>query len=642
MEKRLTKLRLFRSIAEYTYDWESWIRQDGALGWVNAAVERITGYSVDECVAMEDYPLPLVHPDDRSAMQRLLRLAAEGGQGNDVEFRVLRKDGAVRWGAVSFQPLLDDSLGSLGYRASVRDIHERKEMEAGLEALRVRAEAADRAKTELLARVSHELRTPIHCISGYAELLIKSDLDPERRRHAEIVHEQAKLLLRQVEDLLDMATLESGDVRIEHESFSLPALVDRVCEAKRPLLASKGLSLSVHRDASLHERFLGDEHRLAQVIRNIVENAIKYTDHGGIEIELHGRPGLAGVLQMEIVVRDTGVGIDEKHLPTVTQEFVRAVDDAHRERAGKGLGLAIADRLVRAMGGTISIASELGKGTRVTVEVPLEVDSAGGPAARRLERPPDADLATRLPLHILVVDDTAGARELLVAQLTRLGYQADAVGSGVEALRLVFRESYDLVLLDLWLPDIAGDEVAARVADAARRARLPRPRMVAVTASGVGRHGLGERAVVFDAVLPKPLSMRRLQEVIEDLAVAPGDDDDPLIDREVARDLRERVDPKGGDLLERYLGRVAAQLPSDLDEIRAALERSDREAAARKLHSLVGLLAVVGARAAATHGRAILERLRGDEPPSNLQEDVDALTDVFAESKRALERFRSD
>src|SRR5690606_25679824 len=131
---------------------------------------------------MKDYPFGLIHPEDRFAMRRLFRLAAQGGMGNDVEFRVVRKDGAVRWCAVSFQPLLDEAQASLGYRASVRDIHDRKEMEAGLEALRARAEAGDRAKTELIARVSHELRTPIHCISGYAELLERSGLDPERAR----------------------------------------------------------------------------------------------------------------------------------------------------------------------------------------------------------------------------------------------------------------------------------------------------------------------------------------------------------------------------------------------------------------------------------------------------------------------------
>ncbi|NLY94247.1 MAG: PAS domain-containing protein, partial [Myxococcales bacterium] len=107
MKKPSTKLELFRSIAEYTYDWESWIRPDGALGWVNPAVERITGYSVEECLGMKDYPFGLIHPEDRFAMRRLFRLAAQGGMGNDVEFRVVRKDGAVRWCAVSFQPLLD-------------------------------------------------------------------------------------------------------------------------------------------------------------------------------------------------------------------------------------------------------------------------------------------------------------------------------------------------------------------------------------------------------------------------------------------------------------------------------------------------------------------------------------------------------
>lgn len=644
MKKPSTKLELYRSIAEYTYDWESWIRPDGALGWVNPAVERITGYSVEECLGMKDYPFGLIHPEDRFAMRRLFRLAAQGGMGNDVEFRVVRKDGAVRWCAVSFQPLLDEAQASLGYRASVRDIHDRKEMEAGLEALRARAEAGDRAKTELIARVSHELRTPIHCISGYAELLERSGLDPERARHAEVIREQAQLLLRQVEDLLDMAALERGGVQLEHESFSLAELVERQVEAKRPLLEAKGLVLEARIEPVMRARFRGDAHRLGQVIRNILENAIKYTEEGGIELDVSGRPGLAGVVQAAIVVRDTGVGIAEADLPAVKREFVRA-SGAPVDRAGKGLGLAIADRLLHAMGGTLTLESKLGEGTKVTILVPLEVEAEAAATEARAASAPAGSLSVASRLRTLVVDDTPGARELLVAQLERLGHGADAVGSGVEALRRVFREDYDLLLLDLWLPDIPGDEVAERVAKAAERAGLPRPRMVAVTASGAGRHGLGERGAIFDAVLPKPLSLRRLEEVIFDLGfdgraqvhAAERDEEDGLVDLEIAADLLGSRDARGETLLFRYLEKIAVDAPAQIESMKQLLSQDQPGEAARRLHSLVGLFAVVGARGAAELGRSLLSRWSGGRVFS--PDELDRLAAVFDEARQTLERW---
>ncbi|MBC7173995.1 MAG: PAS domain S-box protein, partial [Polyangiaceae bacterium] len=225
---------LFRAIAECTYDWESWIGADGRLRWVNSAVERISGYTASECAELASYPLPLVHPDDRAIVERLLSEAAAGTEGNDVEFRIVRKDDAERWVAVSWQPLVGDDGEALGYRASIRDIHERKTMEARLRMLRERAENADRAKTELLANVSHELRTPAHCVEGFAELLLEGELDESSARYAEIIRSQAKLLLRQVEDLLDIASLESGGVRLDQRPVDLESLVRHVIEALEP------------------------------------------------------------------------------------------------------------------------------------------------------------------------------------------------------------------------------------------------------------------------------------------------------------------------------------------------------------------------------------------------------------------------
>ena len=172
----------YRAIAQYTYDWESWIGPRGKVRWINPAVERITGYSVRECMQMSDYPLRMVVPGDRSRIAEALHSAARGSVGNDLEFRVLRKDGALRWVAMSWQSILERGRRR-GYRTSIRDIDQRKAFEQALHEARHQAERAVRSKAEFLANVSHELRSPAQCIRGFAELMALSQLDESQRRY---------------------------------------------------------------------------------------------------------------------------------------------------------------------------------------------------------------------------------------------------------------------------------------------------------------------------------------------------------------------------------------------------------------------------------------------------------------------------
>ncbi len=637
MPSRAPRVPPFRAIAECTYDWESWIDASGRLGWVNAAVERISGYTVAECLALERYPLPLVHPDDRARVEEVFRSAARGSLGNDVEFRVIRKDGATRWASVSWQPLVDGSGASLGFRASIRDIDDRKALEAQVHASRIRAEMADQAKTELLANVSHELRAPAHVVAGYAELLLEAGLPPESAQRAEVIRAQAALLLRQIEDLLDMASLESGGVSMERRPLRPETLLDIAARPFAPAAEKKGVALEVSRDPSLPARFLGDELRLSQILRNLVENAVEHTDAGTVRVALtadRSGPRLALVASVE----DTGAGIAPELLDDVRRPFVRGGSREARGRAGKGLGLAIADRLARLMGGALELESALGRGTTARVTLPIEACDGEAPAPIAPERhADDGALAAALPLRVLVVDDTAASGELLAEQLGRLGYAPALVSSGRQAIDRARAERFDLVLVDVQMPEVGGAEVAAALA------ALPdRPRVVAVSASTYARDRAPDGHDLFDAFLLRPVGRARLAALLRELfggaARAERPDDAELLDLAAVEDLAAARDATGKSMLERYASRAFTDVARLVGDARSAIAANDRAAAAAAFHAAAGLVASVGAARAADALRR-LERdcaTDAEADPAALRDAIDALEPLLRASERAL------
>ncbi len=339
----------------------------GKLRWVNGAVERITGYSVDECMAMADYPLALVHASDRPAVAAVLLQARLGQTGNHFEFRVQHKDGGIRWAAISWQPITANGK-DLGFRSSVRDIDERKRMEQELQAAMHRAEAANHAKTQFLANVTHELRTPLQSIIGYGQLLLGSDLKEPLRGFASTMLQQSEQLEHLVADLLDFSALQAGMLTIRNEPFTPGEATARVIRSLQPLAAKRGLVLESK--GVIRGTMLGDPHRFAQVVTNIVGNAIKYTPTGKVRVTISAARKLGTIT---VCVDDTGPG-----LPPGAEVFTpfRQGPQHDANRGGVGLGLALSRQLCLRMGGSLEPqASDLG-GARLVVTLPWTITSA--------------------------------------------------------------------------------------------------------------------------------------------------------------------------------------------------------------------------------------------------------------------------
>lgn len=379
--------RVFRAIADYTYDWESWHAPDGKLLWVNAAVERMTGWRPSECLAMEDYPLPMISVDDRDRIAGVLGDANRGGSGNDLEFRGMHRDGSTRWMAVSWQPMYDEAQCHLGFRASVRDITERHQLReqlrlhnqhleqlvqertariAQLEEHRLKMEKLA-ALGQLAAGVAHEVNNPLAGIRN-AFALFKANLssDDEHYELLELIDseiERIRSITHQMYQLYRPAQQQAAVFDLQRATAEVVSLLQPLASTARVRVdwqTGKGEpSEGLH--ASEVVLRVGE---VKQVLFNLVRNAIQASDPGGV-VRIHIETSAESA---RVVVEDHGKGIAADVISRIFDPFFSTKSESPRQ--GMGLGLSVSRSLAEAMRGTIRVESEVGKGSRFELRLP--------------------------------------------------------------------------------------------------------------------------------------------------------------------------------------------------------------------------------------------------------------------------------
>ncbi|KAA9002073.1 PAS domain S-box protein [Affinibrenneria salicis] len=486
---------------------------DGLIQSFNPSAERLFGWRADEVIG-HNIRMLMVDPDQARHDEYLHNYQTSSipriiGRGREVMGR--RKDGSrmpIRLAVGQVQ--LPDEWLFVGF---VSDITEHHILESSLRETAERAEQAAAARSTFLANMSHEIRTPMNAIIGFTELLLQGDLTPTQRHHLNTVQQSSRSLLRLINDILDTTRMEKGSVTLESIDFSLKALACQLESSLRLGAHARGLTLTTHYPADMPEYFCGDSLRVLQILTNLVGNAVKFTERGGVELNFSCEK--SGWIHIQ--VRDTGIGMTPEQVASIFTPFTQADASISRRFGGTGLGTTIAHQLVDLMGGNIVVESTPGSGSTFNVRLPLPVGQK--PVASR----PNVGRQTLPPLNILIVDDIAQNLELLTLTLESAGHQVVAACDGDEAVATFMAKCFDIVLMDVHMPGTDGLQATRLIRQYEQReGRFPTP-IIALTASVMAEDQRTAQQAGMNGFAIKPLIVPRLfDEIARVLNIRPA------------------------------------------------------------------------------------------------------------------------
>jgi CheY-like chemotaxis protein len=487
------------------------------------------------------------------------------------------------------------------------DVTERRRAEEELRAAKEAAEAACLAKSGFLATVSHELRTPLSGVLGMVDLLADTELNERQRRYALVARTSADHLLSVINDILDYTRIESGKIELARVDFKPSEVVQEALTIVAGRAEAKRLRLTRRLEPGLEAEVAGDRNRLRQVLVNLLANAIKFTERGEVEVRAALEAAAPGHLLLRCSVRDTGIGIAPDRLDQLFKPFSQLDPSTTRRYGGSGLGLAICRHLLGLMGGQIGVESAVGLGSTFWFTVALAPANSTTSAADHAPPAEEGSAAPRpvRPLRILVAEDDPANQLVTLAVLEKMGHSVRLAHNGREAVAAFEQEVFDLVLMDVQMPDMDGFQAvtAIRAREASRDRRTP---MVAVTAHVLKDDWDRYRSCGLDAHLSKPMRRQELVRVLERFGVRPPagrakleklptpGEEETVFNRTAILARLEEDEGILTELIQIYL----RDWPRLFAELRQALAAGDLAAACPRAHRLTGLARSFNARPA--------------------------------------------
>ncbi len=444
------------------------ITENEKMIYVNDAVCNIYGYSREEILQIGSFIDILPEDEKPKLMERLKQRMSRERMQSSGETRVQRKDGRIIDIEYTVRNIVID--GHKQMLSIIRDITQKKLSEDQLRQERERAESAEIAKKigeQFLANMSHEIRTPMNAIVGFTDVILKTPLSAEQSQYLDAIKTSGNNLLVIINDILDFSRMRSGKIPIEHRGFKLSKIVSNCVELMHPKATEKGIEIFAEVDRNIPDNLIGDATRLNQVLLNLTANAIKFTSKGEVVIRVKLLSDVDDFVSLEFAVSDTGIGIPEEKLSTIFEAFTQANNDTARRYGGTGLGLAIVKQLAEIQGGSVSVASKEGKGSCFYFKIQYKKNT--GPLIQ--EPNVNGHEKTMKKLNILLAEDNAMNQLLAKKVLGDWGWNVEAVENGIQAIEKIKSQDFDVVLMDIQMPEMDGYEAAKQI-----RETLPSPK----------------------------------------------------------------------------------------------------------------------------------------------------------------------
>ncbi len=638
---------------------------DGNIEYVNPRFTQVTDYSLDEAVGKN--PRILKSDQTPTEVYHLLWETITQGKEWHGEFINRKKDGTLYSESATISPITDLNGTTTHYLAVKEDITARKLAEQELKQTNHRLEEAvnlaksyaeqaglaNSSKSEFLANMSHEIRTPMNGVIGVAGLLLDTDLNEEQRRYAEVVHSSGEALLTLINDILDFSKIEAGKLDLESLDFDLQRLLDDFCMSMALLAQAKGLELVSSVDPDVPTLLRGDPGRLRQILTNLVGNAIKFTQQGEVAVWVSCLAVMEREVELRFSIRDTGIGISPENIGKLFTKFSQADVSTTRKYGGTGLGLAISKQLAELMGGEIGVESIAGGGSEFWFTVNLEYQPERAPDLSnetpvQVAAKPRSTGKLRLPTNssarILLAEDNLTNQMVAQAILKKLGFQSDIATNGAEALNALENTRYDLVLMDMQMPEMDGLEATRRIRDIQSSVFNHNIPIIAMTANAMKEDREHCLEAGMNDYVSKPIKPQALSEMLlrwlpkEDnpnqtstqgsLASPTGKDNLTVFDKS---NLLERL-MDDEELVDLVISNFLKDIPLQIQALKDCLEKDDAVGAERQSHTIKGAAANISAQA--------LCDVANEMEVSGRNGDLSAMRERIAELERQFERLK--
>jgi PAS domain S-box-containing protein len=506
-ERAEHRLELAAELADINV-WElDFTRQD-----VNYTGASIYPVQENDFERVADTIWDIIHPTDRPAAEAAWERHLETGERFRVVVRLLRPNAPHLWVQIAAEAIRGADGEIEKVVGATQNIDREKRAERAMAKALDAAEAANRAKSEFLANMSHEIRTPLNGVMGIAGALARTDLDGHQRELVQLIESSAGVLDSLLGDVLDVARIESGRLELAREPFELGAAVRVVAAMFEPKANEKGLAFEITTAPAADAMVTGDVVRLSQIVSNLLSNAVKFTDAGKVSVHIEATRSVETV-NVQLTVRDTGIGFDAKTGAKLFQRFEQADGSITRRFGGSGLGLAISRSLAEAMGGTLEAVSEPGRGSAFTLTLALPRSRATGDAGPAAALETEAAKLADGP-KVLLAEDHPTNRKVVSLILESVGVELTVVENGQEAVDAVAAQHFDVILMDMQMPVMDGLTATRLIRERERATGAQRTPILALTANAMPEHTQASLDAGADGHLSKPISAGKLVEAV--------------------------------------------------------------------------------------------------------------------------------